>query len=110
MGRKEDEGVQGMKDQETGGNCVMKGYLICTPHQIFLGWTNHREWACRDMWEVGGRREMHKCIKDFSGWTWSRVHLEDVVINQSKLKYCYRNWKGELRLDWTGSLYGKINY
>jgi hypothetical protein len=46
--------------QATGENCIMKSFMICTPHQMLLGFSNGLDWQC--MWHVWGEK---KCIQDF---------------------------------------------
>jgi hypothetical protein len=33
----------GRKEQETGGNCIVRSFMICNPHQILLGWSYQDE-------------------------------------------------------------------
>ena len=58
-------GLRGRKWQETGENCVMRSFMICTTHQILFGWCNREEWDGLDMWNVWDRR----CIQGFGGKT-----------------------------------------
>jgi len=37
-------------------NCVMKSIMICTAHQILLGWSSQRGWNWIDMSYIRGRR------------------------------------------------------
>jgi len=34
--------------------------MICTPHQILLGWSHQEERYCLGMWRVWGTRDMRK--------------------------------------------------
>jgi hypothetical protein len=38
-----------MKWQETGENCLMRSFIICTLHQILLWWSNKGGWDGRDV-------------------------------------------------------------
>ena len=44
------------RDEETGrGKNYMRSLMICTPHQMVVGWSNQEERDERDMWHVWGR-------------------------------------------------------
>jgi hypothetical protein len=38
---------------------ITKSLMLCTPHQISLGWSSQEDWDGQDMWHVLGRGEVH---------------------------------------------------
>ena len=44
-------------------------FMLCTPHQISLAWSNQEDWDGQDMWHVWRRGEV---LQGFDGDTWVR--------------------------------------
>jgi hypothetical protein len=38
-----------------GGDCTMRSFMNCTPHQILLGWSNQQGWGWRGRWYIRDR-------------------------------------------------------
>ena len=56
---------------ESGENCVMRYFVICTVARILLGWPNQGEWngECIDVWED------YKCVQNFG----QKISREEVI-------------------------------
>jgi len=40
----------------TGGECILRRFMICVPRQILIGWPNQEEWDGRSMWHLWGEK------------------------------------------------------
>jgi hypothetical protein len=58
LGPKEEQ------SDETGENCKIKSFMICTAYQILFRWWNLRRMKCAGHWLIWGRK---KCIQCFGG-------------------------------------------
>jgi len=38
-----------LRKHDSGEDCVMRSFIICTAHQILFKWANKEEWDGRDM-------------------------------------------------------------
>ena len=45
-------------EQENGVNCIVRSFMICTVHPMWLGWSVQEGWDERGMWHECWRREM----------------------------------------------------
>lgn len=88
-------GLGWMRKWRTGRDCSVKSFMICTPHQIIFGWSNHEEWNRWGMWHVWGRE----------GFWWESLdHLQDLGIDGRKIQdRSWRNWSAGCGLHWSGS-------
>jgi len=85
---------------EAGENYIIRSFMICTPHKIFLGGQTKEEWmggACG----IWGRNEMH------TGFWWvylkKRDNLQDLGVDGSiKLKLVTNTYYGRV---WTGLIW-----
>jgi hypothetical protein len=50
----------------TGGDCTVRGVLICALHEILLEWSNQEKLGGQGVWHDGGKE---KGMKGFGGKT-----------------------------------------
>jgi len=85
-----------------GANCIMKNYIIGTPHKILLEQSNRGRWDWWGMWHIWDRTEMHMQL--WYANLKERGHLKDlgvgkrIILQHILQKYDWRMWTGLLWL------------
>ena len=62
----------GTRGQGSGGNYIMRSWMVCTPHPILFGWSNREEWDGRECTAYGGEE---RDVQGFGGETWRKRPL-----------------------------------